>query len=376
MATINFTGFETGDSIETSATSGTFSIQNSVVRTGTYALRVNPTTSGTGFIRMNKIIADGTNSDTTVTTFYARFYFRYAVKPASNFELLAVIGSASTVKMRIALNSGGNIALYTGGGTATLVATGSTVLAQDTWYRLETYAINSSSGAYEFRIDGNVELSGASGFDYGVNDPARIILGKQANFNNNTVDFFYDDFMSSDSGFPGAGQAKVMLPNANGNYQTWTVGAGSGSHYLIVNEVPPDGDTSYLLSTGVLTNAETEALQDSGTVGITGTVNSVKAITVNKQNSSAGNLIVRLRSSSTDSNTTGAATGATYAVLSKLSDTDPATSGAWGVSALDSIESGAVENALVNTSRMTFTAAMVDYTPSTAVTRSFGYIIG
>lgn len=360
-ATVNLFGFEMGTTIEGSATSGTFSVQNSVVRTGTYAFRSNPTTTATGFIRIVAVSADGNSvTDLGVPTAYIRFYFRYATKPASNYESIAQANATGTMKTRVLLNSTGTLSLMDT--AASVVATGSTVLAQDTWYRIEFIVRNSSSGSYELRVDGSTELSG-TGFNFGASDANRFLFGKSVNLNGNTVDFFYDDVMISDSAFPGAGQISVMLPNANGNYQTWSIGAGSGSHYQIVNEVPPDGNTSYLLSTGVLTNAETEALQDTGTVGISGTINSVKAVAVASQDSTTGNIKARLRSATTDSDATGFPTSTSYILYSKIGDVDPATGSAWVVSALDSIETGAVENALVNTSRMTFTAAMVDYQP-------------
>jgi len=62
MAISNFTGFETNDYLEVVSSTGTTSIVTSLVRTGTYALRTNPTTTGTGYVELADINNDGASA--------------------------------------------------------------------------------------------------------------------------------------------------------------------------------------------------------------------------------------------------------------------------------------------------------------------------
>jgi hypothetical protein len=74
MALLNFCGWETGDSSEAQSSSGTNSVQTSVVRTGTYAFRANPTTTAVGNHRFAKHSTAGVATTAFgVATLYHRF---------------------------------------------------------------------------------------------------------------------------------------------------------------------------------------------------------------------------------------------------------------------------------------------------------------
>jgi hypothetical protein len=264
------------------------------------------------------------------------------------------------------INSSGNIAAYTN--STTLLATGTTVLSTGTWYLIEIKNGRDAGGVVEWKVNGTVDVSTTATLP-GVNS-GLVVYGKLTNRNGNTVDYYFDDCIYSDAAYPGAGRVTCLLPNANGTYQTWTIGAGSGSHYQIVNERPPDGDTSYLQSPLITNDFETEALTDGGTAGITGTVNSVMSCAILKQDPTltGGTARVALRSNTTDDTTSSDyTTTSSYVLIGKIYDTDPATSAAWVLSALDSIETGAEDTSAVNPVRMTWTGAMVDYTPSAGI---------
>ncbi len=360
MATVNFCGFETGDETECFSPAGTRSVQSSVVRSGGYALRVNPTTTAVGSVQLAKPGTAGTgDGNANLANSWTRFYFRYATKPASGAE--EIFGTAAC-RFSIRLKSDGVLAVYNSSSN-TLLATGTIVLAANTWYRIEQMNGQGTTAAFEVKIDGIVDISTTG--DIGTFDTDQVVFGKKVNRSDQTVDFFFDDIMWSDSGYPGISQCAILLPNANGNYQNWTIGAGGGSNFQNVDEVPHDGDTTYLLAPAA-TTAETEALQSGASASITGTVNCVKAVATLKRNgASNGSVALRLRSGSTDSDAaSNYTTTSAYVLISKIFDTDPATSSAWVLGALDSIETGSVNKDATNLSRMTLTAAMVDFTPS------------
>ena len=364
-AGINTVGFESGDSLEADTTSGTFSVQTTTKRTGSYALQTNPTTTAIGYYDIRCYIATGAGSNCSEASIFPGFQFQYATLPASGDEDIAdTIDTSNAKKMTVRINSDANLSVYNAAGT--LLDTGATVLSASTWYLIEIKSTTGATSDYELKINGVSELSGTDSFGTGNNRGLR--LGKIMNTGGNTVNYYYDDVIIDNAAYVGAGQVTVMYPNANGNYQTWSVGAGAGDHYTIVDEIPHDTDTTYLLSSGADEEAETEALIDSGTAGISGTVNMVRGFVVTKRAAgSNGSIKVRLRSGSTDSDSTGVATSSAYLMRGKAFATDPATSAAWLVAALDSVEMGAVENQTGTAlSRMTLTAIMVHYAPAAA----------
>lgn len=360
---VNFTGLETGSNLEATQTGGTFSIQTSVVKTGTYALRVNPNNNATGFFDIRGFNAGGVQSSINGSTITTSFQYRYATKPSALSEIMLSAEDASVNKFELRINSGGNLVAYDR--SAVALATGTAVLSADTWYEIQAKTGSGPAGVFEVYVDGVLDITTTG--DLLSTAYRTVIFGKSTNRHGNSVDFFYDDIIINDTpDYPSSGEVKVMLPDANGAAQTFTIGAGS-DHYTAVNEIPPDGNTSYLVSTLNIGDAETESLQDSGTVGITGTVHVVKVVNSCIRDGAAnGTLRTRLRSGSTNSDTAGAAIGVAYEARSNLSETDPATAAAWTVSALDSVESGAVESETTDKSRMTFTSVMVYYTPEEA----------
>ena len=76
----------------------------------------------------------------------------------------------------------------------------------------------------------------------------------------------------------------------------------------------------------------------------------------------------RLRSSTTDSDTTAVAATSSYAAYAKLYDTDPATSAAWTVANLNAAEVGMLESVAGN--RLTGAFILFDASPPVA---TFGW---
>mgnify|MGYP001566849821 FL=1 len=366
MAHVNIVGFESGDTSECNSTSGTFSVQTSVKRTGAYALRCNPTTTATGRVTVGRLLATGATtvaSTGAATAAYFRFYFRFDTAPASNDEPILAEIQLSSVEIR--LTSAGKLAAYDINGI--LLATGATTLSSGTFYRIEFKSDVSSvtDEVWEVKIDGVSEISGTT--PAFMTEIWGFAVGKFANKNGNSVDYYFDDIAWRDDAYPGAGQIEVMQPSAAGNYQTFTRGgADSGNNWDQADELPHNSDTNYLVSDNTVDHAETEALESAASAGVSGTINCAKACSVMKRDgASNGAVRQRVRSGSTDSDTSSnyAATAA-YALIAKLHATDPATGSAWLTTGLDGLETGAVEKSATNKSRMTATYAVVDYTPA------------
>lgn len=340
---------------------GTVSTQTSTVRSGVRsALRCNPTTTAVGYATLGIPAAIGTITDIGENTAYLCVYFRYATKPSSNYEEFIVVEGASgtTVKMILALNSSGNIAVYDK--DIALVATGSTALSANTWYRIEVKAGNGTSAAYEVRIDGTTELSG------NCNQLASAInaftVGKRTNRNGNTVDFFYSEAVIDNADFPGAIKIVQLVPRANGSTMEWTSGTGA-SNYTQVDECPADV-ADYVMSPATANKLALFVFDSTSTAGIVGTINAV-ALCVNgiRENTTVTSSDkIRMKSGATNADTTAANINTTDNGRILLRTTDPNTGSAWTSSAVDALEGGAIEANAVSI-RMAQVFIAVEYTP-------------
>lgn len=364
MATVNFWGAESGDTVDCRATGGTFSIQTSTVRTGTYALRTNPTGSGAGWVEIGAYDASGQHAAASVATGYTRFYFRYATKATVIQERIFTINTNfNQLKFFATLTAAGTISVYDA--NISLITTGATILSANTWYRIEVKVGTGASGAYELKIDGVSEVSGTA--DLHTNNWGVIRLGKTLNMNTNTVDYFYDDVLIDDAGFPGAGQSVVLLPNANGSTAEWTGGTNS-SNYAEVDEVPHDTDTTYIKKSSAASQQHLVAFQDSSTISNLGTINSVKIGIRTREDSggTASATFARIRNGSTDSDNSSNNGTTSYLQTFRVQNTDPNTSSAWSSGGLDSVEGGVVDTASVSAVRCTSVLLYVDYVTAAA----------
>ena len=348
MTILNFLGFETGDLTEGTSSSGTVSVQSTVVRSGGYAFRSNPTTTGAGRLDLGGLSAAGAIAGFNVATIYETVYFRYATRPASADEpIIRHISQLGALKFELRLNSSGQLAAYDS--ALTLLATGATVLAADTWYRIEVSVGTGTSAAWEVKINGVSEISGTANLT--TSNVSDCRLGKSINRNGNTVDFFYDDVCFDDAAYPGAGQVFRMDADNNGAYTAWT------GVYTDVDDIPHDSDTTYL-SNATSGNAETVTLESGASAGLVGTPKSVKSCAIVRDEGGSSAIQVRLRSATTDNDTTSSDPGATYVLRALVYNTDPATGAAWLAAALDSLEVG-VDNAASVAARCTALSVMV-----------------
>lgn len=360
MAIGNLSGCELNSLGEFLASSGTVSVQNTIKRTGGYALRANPTTTNVGYAELDVRVAVSAPA-----SMYSRFYFRYDTAPSSgNSEPIFATQSAGSVlkfELRVT-NSSGSIFLAAYNSAVTLLATGTTALSSGVWYRIEVLTGTGASANWEVRIDGTTEISGTD--DLTTNNNAKALLGKTVNRSGQGVDFFYDDMLLDNGAWPGAGQIKSLLPDADGDNAQWT--AGTGSTYTEVDEgVAADGATTYWQSVAQ-NDAHTVNLQSTATGDISGTINALKVSAHTARAGGAnGNMSLRIRSGT--SNTDGG-TSTTIASFGWrhhwVSATDPATSAAWTLSGIDEAEVGVVDVHASQRSRCSTLMAQVDYAPS------------
>lgn len=341
---------------EFSATAGTISYSTGVVHDqGGASLRANPATTGTGYAALQGIAADGTVTAFTLADAYVSFYFRAATLPASGHEpIFAFYSSGGTLKFSVAINSSGNLmALDRTGATA---ETGSTVLAADTWYKIDVRGGNGETAAYAVRINDAAELSGTAAM--AGTDVGRVRLGKTHNISGQTVDFYYNSFVIRDDAFQADGyEIAVGVPTADGSTMQWTGGTGN---YTGIDEIP-DSTADYVEATG----AGDVALFDfaaAATLGVSGTIHGVMGIARLRMITGTASTSLRTRSGTTNSDGSPYATTISTLTRRQMSLVDPDTSTAWTTGGIDDIELGAVEaNAVLP--RITSLELLVMYTP-------------
>lgn len=352
-AILSATGFETGGADEVTL-SGDATIQSSLKRSGSYAGRCNGTTANT-FIDVLGLDTNGAPATFSAATAYYRFYFRYAA-------LTSGTGTANIASFRDTTNAfkavldiaetehtdARKLVLYSS--SAAVIGTGSTALQVDTWYRIEVRIPTGASTNYEVRVDGTTEIPSGTAHNFLSNNNARLRL---TNEETTGRDYYFDDILISDSGFPGAGVGLMAVPNGDGNYTAWGTGQAEN-----VNEKPHDSDTTFTSTSTAGTQAETFAMQNFNATGI----NTVKPIVVARNASGATNIgSLRLRSGTTDNDTTAADPGATYVARAEIHDVDPNTTATWTESGINAAEVGYVKTqAEAREMRMTAVYLYVD----------------
>lgn len=351
-------------------------IQTGTVRTGTYALRCNPSAT-TSFARYHIY----TSNQSTVA--YQRFYLRIATAPGANTTICRFVDTSNNACAQVRLTSSSTLILLDAGGSA--VGSASSALSANTWYMVELgLDASSSPGTVTLRLDGTQVASGNNS----VQSPwARVLVGPVVSA---TCDLFFDDWAVNDNSggsqnsWPGAGKILHLVPNGDGDSHGWSDtsnAAGSANNYTLVDEQPPN-DTTDLVQTGVVNTTDMYTLTDSG-IGSGDTVNVVMVGVRLRNNTADATTAAKVQIEKTSGgtitqgsaivpNTTTFSTNApaqprNYTLIAYV-DPDGA---AWTQSTLDSAQAG-VKLTTAGTNRIQVTSlwVSVDYTPSSGTNAS------
>lgn len=303
---------------------------------GDTALRINPATNNTGYVAFRNLSSTGgmdAGAEFGAATMRVSFRFSYHTKPAANYESILAVNTSAALKLRICITSDGKLAIYDK--DAALVATGTTVLAADTEYRIDLLSNNGTDADYALRINSAAELSGTC--NQLANNCDRVHVGK-GNINNNTVDFYYGPiYIYSDADWIDSFDVRKLDVTGAGNYTSWT-----GTYADVQTN---DGDTSYI-SDATSGHASTFTLESAASASITGAVIAVRALAVAKDEGDTTQFQVRLRYGVTDSDTSVRNLVTSYYSVSSawktvnIQSTDP-----WALADIDVIEAGVRSNA-------------------------------
>ena len=199
------------------------------------------------------------------------------------------------------------------------------------------------NGVQEINLT-NVETSGVTLNGVSYDHAEAFTLGSRATYVR--TDYlgviYFDDFYFTDStglyntGILGDVHIEELTPNADGFYQDWTA-LLAGSHYVEVDEIPPDDDASYVHGS-VVGNKDTYTYPS-----ITPTTGTVLACVVNfyctkvTSGSRAVRAITRL--GGVDGSGTEFLVGNAYAIHQSIAERDP-NDDAWTISNVNASEAG------------------------------------
>jgi hypothetical protein len=157
---------------------------------------------------------------------------------------------------------------------------------------------------------------------------------------------YYDDLAindtsgGADDSWCGDGRIIALTPNANGDLSQLTGSDGNSTdNYLLVDDVPSNGDTDYVEGSTV----DQKDLYNLTACGLTGVIiKRVWAASRSRDTVAAGGLIsLVVKTNSTEYAGTDRALATSYAeVLGDIHTVNPNTSGAWSTSDLDALQVG------------------------------------
>lgn len=236
MARLYQCGFELNSNtsgVEWTASTGGFATTTTNARSGTYCGRANASAAS---VYMYVVFRTDTVADA-----YLRTYIYIATAPSAQTTVMAYGDSSSFYGAKVKLNTDRTLTLTNSDGS--LNASGSTVLATGTWYRLELY-YDETNNQGTVRLDGATEIAATTIDDVGGGGKA--IFGV---FDATTADIYFDDIAINDTSgsyqtsWPGDGKIVHLKPNAAGDNTGWTAYIGTGANYERVDEITPNTNT-------------------------------------------------------------------------------------------------------------------------------------
>lgn len=375
MARVWSTGFELGSStalVEWDTTTGSPSVVTNIVRSGTYALRCNPT-SATSFI------AHQTHASSTVLHAFLRVYLNIQTLPNVDTTILSWnnTNSASGPYEGIQLKTDGTLQFRNSAAASGSV---SSALSSNTWHRIEYDFVDNPGGASTGVLKGYVDgvlFTTVTGLN--MNGGMWVTVGPIVA---TTCDLYFDDFAFNDNSgsfqnnLPGEGKIIHLHPDSAGDNAGFVQGAGGTNNWDRVSEVTPDDLTTYNNRTSGTPiddhNLGPSGLDASAQINVVAVGNRVGS---DSTTSTGRTLVTRLKSQANGTVTSGSSVavnvngftthGAAVPKLYKVTSyTDPQAGGQWNNVLLDNAQIGyQADTSSTNSVRVSTSWLLVDFTP-------------
>ncbi len=233
-------GFELNSLTELSGTggTGTANLIASHRHGADYAFETSKATDpGAAFGEVQYAVDDTAGE----ASYYYRFYLYANEKVSESGEIIALNTSAGDAKVGIRLSTLNGLTLYNlEDGHA--IGNPSSELLTNTWYRvsLSYNARTRNNTTVSARINGTQFAGGSIDLDAA---PSKALFGLVTA---NTGRLFWDDLAINRETWPGDGIIHILMPDGAGDFTEWS--PMGGDNYEVVNERPPDDDTTYVKS--------------------------------------------------------------------------------------------------------------------------------
>lgn len=244
--TLNLCGWETGGTDEAETVSGTAtSVQSTIKRTGTYALKALASASF-GYHEFS------TPAQGSGQSYYACFYLYIATAPGADAPIFWMGDTASTNRQgELRLTTGGVLQLWAadGGGTFAQLGSNSAALSTGQWYRVEVQSDWDTDGWWA-RLEGTDFVTNVTRTGSAQCDQVRLGLGVRGT-NVASGELYFDDFRIANGGtsnvdWLGEQSIVYLLPNQASDADTNITLTGAADAQTALGPFPHDDATSFI----------------------------------------------------------------------------------------------------------------------------------
>ena len=329
MARLFIDGFETGD---TRCWDGVYNYavaQTASVRPNSGAYCCNLTQGSYGYLRKDI-------SPATPNTIFFKLYWYFQNNPGNATEMVMFSNSQGNQISLCWIN--GTLSVRKGGAGDTVLATVNVTFATGNWYLVEgKFILDASVGVAQIKLSGQLVIDFSGNTHKQTSDTITSVWVGPVTFVTNGPNPKTDDIVLDDANWIGDGSILPLIPNGAGGVTQLT--PSSGNNYACVNPVPATDAQNVSSNTPNSEDTYTKA-----TVGTTWTVKCVQ-MSVRSQSQGApacGGIEPMLRIAGTDyPGVRTAVPIGSYGNAINLWQVSPATSAAFTISELNSLEIGA-----------------------------------
>lgn len=318
----------------------------------------SPGTIGTTFLRTAQSIASyaGANADaqaalrdpaTGLVTAKSEFVFGcgfYTGNASVQNRIISFISPNIIDNVQLSSDGSGHFRFWRNGNGGAILATGTFVLAVNTWYWLWGYVkIHDTTGIVRLKVNNVTDIATTTGLDTrqdaaaGGDTADRIYCCRE---NNYVMDDIYvqDATGTTNNGDDidiGEVTIPYLVPNLAGDTTAWTPSAGS--NFQTVDEAPPNDDTDYVAA-GTSGNIDLYNLTDiSGANAVKGVVVRTRA---KKDTAGTKGFRQLLKSGGTVSNGPDIAPGTGYTTYGRALRKNPVTSADFTLAEITALQVG------------------------------------
>ena len=264
--------------------------------------------------------------------------FRSVNAPAANTPVLLGLENSGTVQVGWRMTTTGAIEVLRAG--TSLGASAAGVISINTWHFIETEVVISDTvGRVTIFVDGTQVLN-LTNVDTRNGTPTTVdsLRFGYAQGALNAYNYQLDDLYVTDTATRlGERRVETLRPNADTAQKDFTRSAGA-DNFALVDDTTSNGDTDYIQGSTV------GNLDRYTTAGLSTTPSAIDAVQLTafalKTDATTRNIALHARSGSTDSDGSNYALAASYTKFDRILETDPATSAAWTITGINSLQFG------------------------------------